>query len=142
MTDGTAADIDEITPAWLELETRAPVKLRAIENERHFKAMVNFMNKLLDKIGDRESHPLMGLLDIVTAFVRDYEERNVEIPDVAPSAVLRFLMEQHSLRQADLADAFGSQSNVSEVLSGKREINARQARALAKRFGVSPAVFI
>ncbi len=142
MTDGTAADIDRITPAWVELETRAPVKLRAIENDRHFKAMVNFMNKLLDRIGDRESHPLMGLLDIVTAFVRDYEERNVEIPDVDPSAVLRFLMEQHSLRQVDLADAFGSQSNVSEVLSGKREINARQARALAKRFGVSPAVFI
>ncbi len=142
MSDGTAADIDAIMPAWLELETRAPVKLRAIENERHFKAMVNFMNKLLDKIGDRESHPLMGLLDIVTAFVRDYEERNVEIPEVDPSAVLRFLMEQHSLRQADLADTFGSQSNVSEVLSGKREINARQARALAKRFGVSPAVFI
>jgi hypothetical protein len=40
------------------------------------------------------------------------------------------------------AQDFGSQSNVSEVLNGKREINARQARSLAKRFGVSPAVFI
>jgi HTH-type transcriptional regulator/antitoxin HigA len=46
------------------------------------------------------------------------------------------------LRQTDLAKIFGSQSNVSEVLNGKREINARQARALGKRFGVSPAVFI
>jgi HTH-type transcriptional regulator/antitoxin HigA len=51
-------------------------------------------------------------------------------------------MKQHDLRQADLAENFGSQSNVSEVLSGKREINARQARSLAARFGVSPAVFI
>jgi antitoxin component HigA of HigAB toxin-antitoxin module len=42
----------------------------------------------------------------------------------------------------DLAEDFGSQSNVSEVLSGKREINARQARSLAARFGVSSAVFI
>ncbi len=83
----------------------------------------------------------MGLLDIVTSFVRDYEERNVEIPDAQPSGVLRFLM-QHELRQADLSEIFGSQSNVSEVLSGKREINARQARLLAKRFGVSPAAFI
>jgi HTH-type transcriptional regulator / antitoxin HigA len=74
--------------------------------------------------------------------VRDYEERSIEIPDAEPSAVLRFLMEQHSLRQADLAAIFGSQSNVSEVLSGKREINARQARALAHRFSVSPAAFI
>jgi HTH-type transcriptional regulator/antitoxin HigA len=51
-------------------------------------------------------------------------------------------MQQHELRQADLAEIFGSQSNVSEVLNGKREINARQARELAKRFRVSPAVFI
>jgi HTH-type transcriptional regulator/antitoxin HigA len=104
--------------------------------------MVGLMNKLVDEIGDRETHPLMGLLDIVSFFVRDYEERNIEIPNAEPPAVLRFLMEQHSLRQADLAGIFGSQSNVSEVLNGKREINARQARALAERFSVSPAVFI
>lgn len=60
----------------------------------------------------------------------------------SPATVLRFLMDQRELRRVDLADLFGSQSNVSEVLSGKREINARQARALGKRFGVSPVVFI
>ena len=105
--------------------------------------MVDLLNKLVDEIGDRETHPLMGLLDIASFFVRDYEEqRNIEIPNAEPPAFLRFLMEQHDLRQADVAEIFGSQSNVSEVLSGKREINARQARALAVRFGVSPGVFI
>jgi HTH-type transcriptional regulator/antitoxin HigA len=74
--------------------------------------------------------------------VSDYEEQNVEIPTASPAAVLQFLMEQRKLRQIDLAEDFGSQSNVSEVLSGKREINARQARSLAARFGVSSAVFI
>ena len=142
MASAASNDLDALTPAWREFQTRTPVKLRAVENERHYRAMVNFMNKLLDEIGDREAHPLMGLLDIVTFFVRDYEERNVEIPNAEPPTVLRFLMEQHDLRQADLAAIFGSQSNVSEVLSGKREINARQARALAARFEVSPAVFI
>ena len=142
MTRAVNRDIDSLAPAWRELETRAPVKLRAIESERHYRAMIDFMNELLDEIGDREMHPLMGLLDIVTVFVRDYEARTVEIPNPEPSAVLRLLMEQHDLRQADLATIFGSQSNVSEILNGKREINARQARALAKRFGVSPAVLI
>jgi HTH-type transcriptional regulator/antitoxin HigA len=135
-------DLDALAPAWREFQTRTPVKLRTIENERHYRAMVNIMNKLLDEIGDREIHPLMGLLDIVSFFVRDYEERNIEIPEAEPAVVLRFLMEQHSLRQSDLAAIFGSQSNVSEVLNGKREINARQARALAGRFSVSAAVFI
>lgn len=137
-----ARSIDTLTPVWRELETRTPVKLRVIENEKHYRSMVDFMNELVDEVGDRKTHPLMGLLDVVTSFVHDYEEHNVEIPDAEPSGVLRFLMQQHELRQADLAGIFGSQSNVSEVLSGKREINARQARLLAKRFGVSPAVFI
>ena len=115
MTRAAARDIDSLAPAWRELETRAPVKLRAIESERHYRAMIDFMNDLLDKIGDRETHPLMGLLDIVTVFVHDYEARNIEIPDTKPSAVLRLLMEQHDLRQTDLAKIFGSQSNVSEI---------------------------
>ena len=142
MRHAATREIDVLAPAWREPETRAPVKLRAIESERHYRAMVDFMNKLLDEVGDRETHALTGLLDVVSVFVRDYEERNVAMPDAEPAAVLRFLMEQHGLRQSDLARIFGSQSNVSEVLSGKREINARQARALGKRFGVSPAVFI
>jgi HTH-type transcriptional regulator/antitoxin HigA len=142
MTHAAARSIDALTPAWRELETRTPVKLCVIENERHYRAMVDFMNELIDEIGDRKAHPLMGLLDIVTSFVHDYEARNVELPDAKPADVLRFLMQQHELRQTDLSALFGSQSNVSEVLSGKREINARQARLLAKRFGVSPAVFI
>lgn len=142
MTHAAARSMDTLTPAWRQLETRTSVRLRAIENERHYRAMVDFMNELVDEIGDRKAHPLMGLLDIVTSFIRDYEEHNVEIPDAEPSGVLRFLMQQHGLRQADLSEIFGSQSNVSEVLSGKREINARQARLLAKRFGVSPAAFI
>ena len=50
-------------------------------------------------------------------------------------------MEEHDLRQSDLPEV-GSQGIVSEILSGKRELNTRQIRALAERFGVSPAVFV
>ncbi len=45
------------------------------------------------------------------------------------------------LTQSDLPE-IGSQAVVSEVLNGKRDLNVRQIRALATRFGVSPAVFI
>jgi HTH-type transcriptional regulator/antitoxin HigA len=50
-------------------------------------------------------------------------------------------MAQHGLRQADLPE-IGSQGVVSEILAGRRELNLRQVRALAERFGVSPATFI
>jgi len=50
-------------------------------------------------------------------------------------------MEEHDLTQGDLPE-ISSQGVVSEILSGKRELNVRQIRALASRFQVSPAVFI
>jgi antitoxin component HigA of HigAB toxin-antitoxin module len=41
---------------------------------------------------------------------------------------------------SDLRKEVGTQGVVSEILSGTRKINARQAKSLARRFGVSPAV--
>jgi HTH-type transcriptional regulator/antitoxin HigA len=134
--------VGDLAPAWRALEASAAVKLRAIGSARHYNAMLQFMNSLIDEIGDREDHALAGLLEVVTVFVRDYEARQGRMPEASPSDALRFLMQQHGLRQVDLAVLFGSQSNVSEVLNEKRSINARQARALAERFGVSPAVFV
>ena len=54
---------------------------------------------------------------------------------------LKFLMEQHGLKQGDLKE-IGSQGVVSEILTGKRELNIRQVRALSERFGVSTATFL
>ena len=54
---------------------------------------------------------------------------------------LKFLMEQHGLKQDDLAE-IGSQGVMSGTLAGKRELNIRQVRALGARFGVSAATFV
>ena len=46
-----------------------------------------------------------------------------------------------SHQRADLTE-IGSQGVVSEILTGKRELNIRQVRALSERFGVSTATFV
>jgi HTH-type transcriptional regulator/antitoxin HigA len=51
-------------------------------------------------------------------------------------------MELHELNQSDLANEIGSQGVVSEILNGKRELNVRQIKALARRFHVDPSTFI
>ena len=55
--------------------------------------------------------------------------------------MLKYLMREHNIRQSDLPE-IGSQGVVSEVLTGKRDLNVGQVKRLAKRFGVSPEVFI
>jgi HTH-type transcriptional regulator/antitoxin HigA len=51
------------------------------------------------------------------------------------------LMEQHGLKQKDLKDVFATPSIVSEVLSGKRELNKDHIERLSERFHVSPELF-
>lgn len=51
-------------------------------------------------------------------------------------------MEEHNLKQTELAEELGGQSIVSAILNGKSELNMRQVKALAARFSVSPAVFL
>ncbi len=100
------------------------------------------MDELLDRIGADESHSLMPLLDLVTKQIEAYEAAHHQLPEATPAEALRYLMEEQDLRQTDLAEELGGQSIVSTILSGKRELNARQVKALAKRFNVSPAVFL
>lgn len=65
-----------------------------------------------------------------------------EIPPFTPRELLASLIKENGLKQADLADIFGTQSVVSEVLAGKREITKLQAKALAEKFAIKVEAFI
>ena len=83
----------------------------------------------------------MGLVDIVGDLIEDYEVEHHPLTPATGLQALKFLINQHGLKQGDLAD-IGSQGVVSEILAGKRELNIRQVRALDERFGVSAATFV
>lgn len=80
-------------------------------------------------------------IELLTLLIERYEEENYTLPKATPSEVLRFLLAQHGLRHRDLAEDLDGESVVSEVLSGKRKLNAAHIEQLSKRFHVSPAVF-
>ena len=133
-------ELRDIYSAWSILYDR--VGLGQIRNEKQYRNMVAVADKLVDEIGGNERHPLSKLLEVVATLIEQYEGESAPFEDAEPRAVLSFLMAQHELKQADLGAEIGSQGVVSEILNGKREINARQAKALAARFGVSVAVFL
>ncbi|MDQ0651109.1 helix-turn-helix domain-containing protein [Pseudomonas cedrina] len=99
------------------------------------------LNELLDIVGEDETHPLMGLADIIGDWIEAYDHEHRPMPVASGVDVLRYMMREHNLTQSDLPGV-GAQSVVSEVLSGKRQLNIRQIRWLAERFGVSVETFI
>ncbi len=120
---------------------RRLVPLGVLRSEKDYRKAVAMLDEIIDEIGQDEAHPLADLAEALSLFIHSYEEIHAKIAETTGPAVLRILMEEHGLKQTQLPE-IGSQGVVSEILSGERELNIRQIRRLAKRFGVSPAVFI
>ena len=132
-------DMQHLLPAWEQF--RAATDISPIRDEGHYARMTKILECLLDEAGADESHPIMGLVDIVADLIHDYESEFHPLPQTNGVDALKFLMDQHKLKQADLCE-IGSQGVVSEILTGKRELNLRQVRALSERFGVSADTFL
>jgi len=110
-------------------------------NEKDYNKLVNFLDHLIDEVGNNENHPLSSLMETIGSLIETYESECISELEGNPMDTLNALMEEHGLRQSDLSE-IGSQGVVSEILSGKRQLNVRQIKLLSKRFKVSPAVFI
>jgi HTH-type transcriptional regulator/antitoxin HigA len=135
-----AIEIDKITRHYQALCQLVPLK--PITRKADYEAAIDHLNRLLDAGGANQAHPLAGLVELLGEVIHSYEKRRVPMPEATPGEVLRYLMEERGLKQVDLKNELGGQGIVSEILNGKRKINIRQAKKLASRFSVSPAMFI
>ena len=127
-----------VSPEYGALLKKVPPKV--IRTEKENEAYTEVLYEL-----DRRSRSLTAaekeLAELLTLLIEDFEEKRYRLPRAKPVEVVRFLMEQHNLLQKDLVDVFGTRSIVSEVLSGKRELNKEHIARLSARFHVSPEVF-
>jgi HTH-type transcriptional regulator / antitoxin HigA len=105
------------------------------QNERYISVLLELEKKERLTAKERE------FAELLTVLIEAYEDEHYPVRAASPVEVLAELMEANNLKQKDLAPLLGSESVVSEVLRGKRELNKHHIERLSKRFGVSPAVF-
>lgn len=115
--------------------------LQPASNEQEYAELVEALDATLDAGGADQAHPLARLADYLGELVAEYEAKDEMPPAATGAETLRYLMQRDGLRQSDLPE-LGSQGVVSELLSGRRGFNVRQAKAMAERFGVSAALFL
>lgn len=87
--------------------------------------------------GTPEGEELEVLMDLVERYESDMV---MEYPD--PVEAIKFRMEQAGLKQRDLVPFIGSRAKVSEVLSGKRDLTMKMARALHEHLGIPADVLL
>ena len=109
-------------------------------SEEEYDNLVSILDEIVEQVRENENHPLASLMESLGILVENYEKQNVPEPTGTSIEVLRFLMQEHNLKQSDLPE-IGSQGVVSEILTGKRQLNIRQIKKLCSRFNISPAVF-
>jgi len=129
-----------VTRAAEHWEYVAPL-LRKPKNEDDYDVLVQALDELLQMTGLDESHPLMGLVDIIGDWIAQWDHEHHPMREASAVEVLGYMMREHGLTQSDLPGV-GTQSVVSEILSGKRQLNLRQIRWLAEHFNVPVDVFI
>lgn len=124
-----------------------PVK--TITNQKQHQIALKVITDLSEYFSRIQAHSaqkeqILQYIDTLGLLISDYETKvfDKRSKEISGAEVLKYLMEEHELVQADLSKELGGQSIVSEILSGKREINNNQIKSLSRKFGVSPAVFL
>ena len=109
--------------------------------EAEYERAVSLLDELIDEVGEDESHPLASLMETLGTLIEGYEDSHFLEPNGDPLSSLQEFMVEHTLTKKDLPE-LGDEPLVTEILQGQRELTLPQIRALAQRFGVTPAVFI
>lgn len=116
-------------------------QIKVIKNEKDYEEALKLLEILIDKDPEPDSEE-GDRLHILSALVKDYENR--EFPQSLPDPIeaIKFRMEQEDLKPTDLIPYIGSRSRVSEILSGKRPLTLDMIRNLESGLGIPAKVLV
>jgi HTH-type transcriptional regulator / antitoxin HigA len=129
-------------PAYLALIDLFP--LRPLRSGRDYDAAV----RVLDTLAVRPEGSLdpgeQDYFDTLTMLVEAYdrEHHDVDTHQGDPLTMLKYLMQESGMTQADLGRLLGNRALASLILNGRRHLSKSHIRKLAAHFKVSPALFL
>ncbi len=131
------SQLENISKAWPTVKAIFSVP----HSEKDYNALVKILDSLIDEVGNNQNHKLAPVMETIGNLIENYETQEYKINESSPIEALKYLMQEHGLKQSDLKE-IGSQGIVSEILTGKRTLNIEQVKKISNKFHVSPLVFI
>jgi HTH-type transcriptional regulator/antitoxin HigA len=109
-----------------------------VENDRDHQQAKALVEKLMESADPSDQARLIAQARLIEAYEQSRWRRRVPtLPQL-----LTYLMDQHGLTRAQLAEFLGTASRVSEIMTGKRELSMSMVRKVRDRFHVSADVLI
>ena len=131
-----------LASSYLSLIDRFP--LRPIRSEREYDAATEILNSLAVRpegsLDSGEQDYLDTLTMLVEAYDRDFYHLDAGPRD--PLSMLKYLMRESGMTQAELGRLLGNRALASLILHGHRQLSKTHIRKLAEHFRVSPALFL
>jgi len=91
---------------------------------------------LVDRLMASEKPEDAARLTAQARLIAAYEEENWPPRAPSPAEVIRYLMDQHGLKRADLVKLLGNAERVDDILCGRRQLTLAMVQRLRARFGV------
>ena len=130
-------NVEQISQSWYNI---APL-LIPISSEEECDHREEQMRKLIKLNEDKKDAQISYLIQCMALTIEDYEKQEFPLEKPTAIEVLKYLMTEHGLNECDLPE-IGDQNFISDLLTGKQELNLTMIKILAKRFGVSTKTFL
>ncbi len=80
-------------------------------------------------------------LALLLVLIKDYEDKNITIPDIDPIEAVKLKMSERGMKAKDLEPFLGSKGHVSSILSKRRKLTLQTAITLHEQFQIPAEVF-
>ncbi len=133
---------DTIFRNWKKVDEVAHDYLMPIETKVQYKAALKLLESLWEKVGEDAKSPYGSLFTLLTERIATYEARHTPFENPTPAKLLEYLLDERGVTQQEVAVATGiQQSNLNQMIKGKRKLTTEHVKRLAQYFKMEPSVF-
>jgi len=112
---------------------------KVIKTEKEHKKAVKRAMEIFHAAPNTPEDDELGVLILL---IKDYEDRNIKMPEINVLEVIKEKMKEQGLKNKDLELIIGSKGYVSSILSGRREITLKMAQRLKNYFHLPAEIFL
>jgi HTH-type transcriptional regulator/antitoxin HigA len=129
------------TESYIALIDRFP--LRILRSERDYDAAAVVLDTLAVRREGSLDRGEQEYFDTLTLLIEEYDREHFPEQSESrdPLTMLKYVMTESGMTQADLGRLLGNRSLASLILNGHRAMSKTHIRKLANHFRVSPALF-
>jgi len=131
-----------LAEGYLDLVRSFP--LRPLRSEREYDAALAVLDSLAVRPEGALSPGEQDYFETLTMLVEAYDREHylAQTENADPLAMLKYLMQESGMTQAELGRLLGNRSLASQILLGYRQLSKTHIRKLADYFKVSPGLFL